>query len=150
MPHSHALLLIGGNGDRVLRLAAEHADIVAFTGAKHRESGPAALSPEEVDERVAAYQGLATGRATPAELNVLLQVVAVTTDRAAAVRPLLAYVPGMTEDESLRVPPVAAGTVRQIADQVREQRERYGFTYLTVLDPNTEAFGPVIEELRGS
>ncbi|MFC8079021.1 TIGR03621 family F420-dependent LLM class oxidoreductase [Streptomyces sp. NPDC057307] len=142
-------LLIGGNGDRVLRLAAERADIVAFSGAKHRESGPAALSPEELDERVAAYQGFAAGRATPAELNVLLQVVAVTTDRAAAVRPLMAYLPGMTEDELLRVPLVAAGTVRQIADQLRDQRERYGFTYLTVLDPNMEAFGPVIEELRG-
>ncbi|MFC8829044.1 TIGR03621 family F420-dependent LLM class oxidoreductase [Streptomyces sp. NPDC057137] len=143
-------LLIGGNGDRVLRLAAERADIVAFTGAKEHEGGLAALSPEELDERVAAYRGFATGRATPAELNVLLQVVAVTTDRAAAVRPLMAYLPGMTEDELLKVPLVAAGTVRQIADQLRDQRERYGFTYLTVLDPYMEAFGPVIEELRGS
>ncbi|MEV0778664.1 TIGR03621 family F420-dependent LLM class oxidoreductase [Streptomyces sp. NPDC050428] len=143
-------LLIGGNGDRVLRLAAERADIVAFTCAKAVEGGLNALSAEEVDERVAAYRGFAAGRETPAELNVLLQLVAVTTDRAAAVRPLLPYLPGLTEDEVLKVPLMAVGTVREIADQLRDQRERYGFTYLTVLDPYMEALGPVIEELRGT
>lgn len=143
-------LLIGGNGDRVLRLAAERADIVAFTGAKATEHGMTALSPEELDERVAAYRGFATGRETPAELNILLQLVAVTTNRPAAVRPLLEYLPGMTEDDLLKAPLMAAGTVRQIADQLREQRERYGFSYLTVLDPYMEVFGPVIEELSGT
>lgn len=143
-------VLIGGNGDRVLRLAAERADIVAFTGAKATEAGMTALSPEELDARVAAYSGFAAGRETPAELNILLQLVAVTTDRAAAVRPLLRYLPGMTEDDLLKAPLLAAGTVRQIADQLREQRERYGFSYLTVLDPYMEVFGPVIEELSGS
>ncbi|MFD4698945.1 TIGR03621 family F420-dependent LLM class oxidoreductase [Streptomyces niveus] len=143
-------LLIGGNGDRVLRLAAERADIVAFTGAKATEQGMTALSPEELDERVAAYRGFAAGRESPAELNILLQLVAVTTDRPAAVRPLLEHLPGMTEDDLLKAPLMAAGTVRQIADQLREQRERYGFSYLTVLDPYMEAFGPVIEELGGT
>ncbi|MFI6085535.1 LLM class F420-dependent oxidoreductase [Streptomyces sp. NPDC051217] len=143
-------LLIGGNGDRVLRLAARHADIVAFTGAKARAGAMIALSAEELDERVAAYRGFAAGRETPAELNVLLQLVAVTTDRAAAVRPLLPYLPDMTEEELLKVPLLAAGTVREMAEQLREQRERYGFSYLTVLDPYMEALGPVIEELRGT
>ncbi|WP_329390785.1 LLM class F420-dependent oxidoreductase [Streptomyces sp. NBC_01716] len=143
-------LLIGGNGDRVLRLAAEHADVVAFTGAKAEAGAMIALSAEELDERVAAYHGFAAGRETPAELNVLLQLVAVTTDRAAAVRPLLPYLPGATEEELLKLPLLAVGTTREIADQLRHQRERYGFSYLTVLDPYMEALGPVIEELRGT
>ncbi|MFD3523996.1 TIGR03621 family F420-dependent LLM class oxidoreductase [Streptomyces sp. NPDC058653] len=143
-------LLIGGNGDRVLRLAAEHADIVAFTGARQRDGAMTALSAEELDERVAAYHGFAAARETPAEMNVLLQLVAVTTDRAAAVRPLLPHLPGTTEEELLRLPLLAAGTTKEIAGQLREQRERYGFSYLTVLDPYMEALGPVIEELRGT
>lgn len=143
-------LLIGGNGDRVLRLAAERADIVAFTGARASEAGMTALSAGELDERVAAYQDFAAGRPAPAELNLLLQLVAVTRDRAAAVRPLLEHLPGTTEADLLTSPLLAAGTVRQIADQLREQRERFGFNYLTVLDPYLEAFGPVIEELRGT
>ncbi|MFF0398990.1 hypothetical protein ACFYSJ_24985 [Streptomyces sp. NPDC005248] len=42
------------------------------------------------------------------------------------------------------------GTVRAIADQLRELRERYGFSYLTVLEPSPEAFGPIVQELAGS
>ncbi|MFJ8000376.1 hypothetical protein ACIQ7D_25115 [Streptomyces sp. NPDC096310] len=97
---------------------------------------------------MAAYRGFEAGRAAPAELNLLLQFVAVTPDRRAAVRELLPRL-RLDEDEALELPLLAVGTVRQIADQLRAQRERFGFTYLTVLDPCMEAFGPVIEELRG-
>lgn len=38
-------LLIGGNGDRVLRLAAEHAEIAAFTGGRATKEGGRACSP---------------------------------------------------------------------------------------------------------
>ncbi|MFJ2213497.1 TIGR03621 family F420-dependent LLM class oxidoreductase [Streptomyces sp. NPDC101062] len=141
-------LLIGGNGDRVLRLAAERAAITAFTGARHTAEGLRALTAGELAERVAAYRGFEAGRPAPAELNLLLQFVAVTRDRRAAVRELLPRV-RLGEDEALELPLLAVGTVRQIADQLRAQRERYGFTYLTVLDPCMETFGPVIEELRG-
>ncbi len=54
------------------------------------------------------------------------------------------------EDELLGLPIVALGTVRQIAEQPREQLERFGFSYLTVLEPAMEAFAPVLEELTGS
>ncbi|WP_326812240.1 TIGR03621 family F420-dependent LLM class oxidoreductase [Streptomyces scopuliridis] len=144
-------LLIGGNGDRVLRLAAEHAEIAAFTGGRAtKEGGPRVLAARELAERVDAYRGFAAGRAVPAELNLLLQYVAVTPDRRAAVRELTPIAPELTEDELLDLPLIAVGTVRQIADQLRGLRERFGFSYLCVLAPFMEAFGPVIEELSGS
>ncbi|GAA1887080.1 TIGR03621 family F420-dependent LLM class oxidoreductase [Streptomyces durmitorensis] len=144
-------LLVGGNGDRLLKLAAEHADIAAFTGAKAApgdSSGKMShLTPEELDERVATYRRLAAGRSAPAELNLLTQLVEVTGDRRRAIKPLLDYIPHLTEDAALDLPLLLVGTVRQIADQLRAQRERYGFSYITVLEPYFEAFGPVIEEL---
>ncbi|MFJ1747167.1 TIGR03621 family F420-dependent LLM class oxidoreductase [Streptomyces sp. NPDC088116] len=143
-------LLIGGNGDRVLRLAAEHADITAFTGVRSTPDGMRALSTEELARRVTAYQGFASGRAVPAELNLLLQAVTITPDRRAAVPDVRPMAPHLSDDQLLDLPLVAVGTVRQIADQLRERRERFGFSYLTVLDPFMEAFAPVIEELRGS
>ncbi|PVE13007.1 N5,N10-methylene tetrahydromethanopterin reductase [Streptomyces scopuliridis RB72] len=144
-------LLIGGNGDRVLRLAAEHAEIAAFAGGRAtKEGGLRALAARELAERVDAYRGFAAGRAVPAELNLLLQYVAVTPDRRAAVRELTPIAPELTEDELLDLPLIAVGTVRQIADQLRGLRERFGFSYLCVLAPFMEAFGPVIEELSGS
>ena len=147
-------LLIGANGDRMLRLTAEHADIAAFTGARPVPGSATGtlepLTPEELDERVAAYHRLAAGRPEPAELNLLLQMVAVTDDPAAALRPLLSRQPQLTVDQALELPLVLAGSLEQITERVRAIRERYGFTYFTVLEPYMEPFGQVIEALRAA
>jgi alkanesulfonate monooxygenase SsuD/methylene tetrahydromethanopterin reductase-like flavin-dependent oxidoreductase (luciferase family) len=134
----------------MLRLAAEHADIAAFTGARARRNG--ALEPvtaTELDERVALYREAAAAREEPAELNLLIQIVSVTDDRSAAIGPWLPRIPRLTERQVLELPIVLVGTVEQITEQVRAQRERYGFSYLTVLEPNLEAFAPVVRALRG-
>ncbi|MET8246865.1 LLM class F420-dependent oxidoreductase [Streptomyces sp. NPDC005202] len=146
-------LLIGANGDRMLRLTAEHADIAAFTGARPVPGSTTGqimpITAEELDERVTLYRELAAGRREPAELNLLIQIVAVTEDRAGALRPLLDRQPQLTLDQALALPIVLVGTLEQIVEQVRAQRERFGFSYLTVLEPHMEAFAPVIEALRG-
>ncbi|MEU6551753.1 TIGR03621 family F420-dependent LLM class oxidoreductase [Streptomyces sp. NPDC046915] len=150
---SRVPLLIGGNGDRVLRLTAERADIAAFTAGRvvagSTEGKIAPLTPEELDGRVARYRELAAGRAEPAELNLLVQMVKVTEDPEAVIKPLLDRQPQLTADEALALPIVLVGTLREIVARVRAQRERYGFSYLTVLEPYMDDFAPVIEELRG-
>ncbi|MDQ1043577.1 LLM class F420-dependent oxidoreductase [Streptomyces sp. V4I2] len=146
-------LMVGGNGDRMLRLTAEHADIAAFTGARPVPGDTAGkmlpITPEELDERVARYRELAKGRAEPAELNVLIQLVAITDDPEAAVRPLVERVPDLSVEQALELPLVLAGTLEQITAKVLAQRERYGFSYLTVLEPYMEAFAPVVARLQG-
>ncbi|MFI2412718.1 LLM class F420-dependent oxidoreductase [Streptomyces sp. NPDC018947] len=145
-------LLIGANGDRMLELTARHADIAAFTGGRtvsgHATGKLAPITAGELDERVARYRELAADREEPAELNLLIQMVVVTDDREAAVRPLLEHVPHLTDDQALELPIVLLGTLEEITAQVRAQRERYGFTYLTVLEPYMEAFAPVMRALR--
>ncbi|GAA0473829.1 LLM class F420-dependent oxidoreductase [Streptomyces sp. NPDC046215] len=144
-------LLLGGNGPRMLRLAARHADIAAFTGASTDEQGVLRLlSPAVLEERMAVYHRFAADRETPAELNYLAQVVAVGADRRAKAREVASYAPALTEDEVLELPALLAGTVKDIADQIRGHRERFGFTYFTVLEPALEEFAPVMEELRGT
>ncbi|MFD3618132.1 LLM class F420-dependent oxidoreductase [Streptomyces sp. NPDC058676] len=146
-------LMVGGNGDRMLRLAAEHADIAAFTGARPVPGNQAGkllpITPEELDERVARYQDLTKGRAEPAERNLLVQLVAITGDPEAAVRPLVERVPDLTVARALELPLVLAGTLEEITAKVLAQRERYGFSYLTVLEPCMEAFAPVIASMQG-
>ncbi|MGJ5829818.1 LLM class F420-dependent oxidoreductase [Streptomyces ossamyceticus] len=143
-------LLVGANGDRMLRVTAEHADIAAFTGARPGAGGTLeALTAEELDERVGRYREFASGREEPAELNLLIQIVEFTEDRGAAVRPWLGHIPHLSEEQVLRLPLVLVGTLDEIVDQVLAHRKRYGFTYLTVLEPNMEAFARVIEALRG-
>ncbi|MFF7260644.1 LLM class F420-dependent oxidoreductase [Streptomyces sp. NPDC008159] len=143
-------LLVGANGDRMLRVTAEHADIAAFTGARPGAGGTLeALTAEELDERVGRYHAFAAGREEPAELNLLIQIVEFAEDRGAAVRPWLGHIPHLSEEQVLRLPLVLVGTLDEIVEQVLAQRKRYGFTYLTVLEPNMEAFARVIEALRG-
>lgn len=146
-------LMIGGSGRRMMGLTAEHADIAAFTGARLVPGSATGrlspVAPTELEESVARYRRLAEGRAEPAELNLLIQLVAVTDDRASAVRPLAERVPDTTVEQALRLPILLVGTVAEIVAQVRAQRERYGFSYLTVLEPYMEEFAPVVAELRG-
>ncbi|GGU96377.1 LLM class F420-dependent oxidoreductase [Streptomyces albospinus] len=147
-------LLIGGNGPRMLRLAARHAQIAAFTGGRQAPGKPEGtlelLPPEKLAASVAAYEKYAADRAEPAELNILVQQVLVTDDRRAAAREIAARGMGVDEEQALEVPTLLIGTPAQLAEQLRERRERYGFSYITVLDPFLEAFAPVIEELKGS
>ncbi|MGP4006767.1 LLM class F420-dependent oxidoreductase [Streptomyces sp. 4N124] len=145
-------LMIGGNGDRMMRMTAEHADIAAFTGARVVPGSTTGqllpISPEELDGRIALYRGLAEGRKEPAELNLLIQMVTVTEDRAEVIRPLVDRVPDLTLEQALDLPIILVDTLERITAQVRAQRERYGFSYLTVLEPYMEAFAPVIGALR--
>ncbi|MEU6679806.1 TIGR03621 family F420-dependent LLM class oxidoreductase [Streptomyces sp. NPDC046925] len=144
-------LLIGGNGDRLLRLMAEHADIAAFTATAGYENGILkALTPDQLDERVAAYEGFAAHRAVPAERNLLVHFVEVTDDRHATARRLPKIHPEMSQEDRLNLPVMLFGTVKQMAEQLREQRERFGISYIVVLDGVMDVFGPVIEELAGT
>lgn len=146
-------LLIGAGGDRMLRLTARHADIAAFTGARAVPGSTTGellpVTAEELDERVALYRRVAADRAEPAELNLLIQHIAVTKDPEAALRPFLPHVPHLTPEQALALPVVLAGTEEEITARVLALRERYGFSYLTVLEPAMEAFAPVMAGLRG-
>ncbi|MFJ6571744.1 TIGR03621 family F420-dependent LLM class oxidoreductase [Streptomyces sp. NPDC091292] len=148
-------LLIGGNGDRMLRLTAEHADIAAFAGGRavpgDKAGMLAPLTADELDERVATYRRYAAdARPEPAELNLLVQLVVVTDDPGAAVSHWLPIFPQFTEDQILGLPIVLVGTADEIVRKVRAQRERYGFSYVTVMEHSMEAFGQVMGELRAS
>ncbi|MEU6116943.1 LLM class F420-dependent oxidoreductase [Streptomyces sp. NPDC047117] len=147
-------LLIGGNGPRMMRLTARHAEIAAFQGGRQAPGKPEGTlelaTAEELDATVARYREAAAGRAVPAELNMLIQRVVITNDRRATAREFAAYFENLDEDQVLDAPTMLFGTVRQLADQLRERRERYGFSYITVLDAALETFAPVVEELRGT
>ncbi|MBA9006748.1 MULTISPECIES: LLM class F420-dependent oxidoreductase [Thermomonospora] len=146
-------LLVGGTGERVLRVAARHADIVAYGGAvqiKGRPPGTFRIcTAEEADERVRFVRGLLGERAGEVEFSVLVQAVLVTGDRRATAEQVAAErLPMMTAEELLESPFVLIGTHEQIAGQLVERRERYGFSYVTAHGPYMEALGPVIERLR--
>ncbi|MFG1999794.1 LLM class F420-dependent oxidoreductase [Spirillospora sp. NPDC048911] len=144
-------LLIGGTGDTVLRLAAEHADIVGIAGvyqAKGQPPGTFLLgTAEQADDRVRFVREHAGDRAGEIEWNLLVQFVVVTDDRRAVAEENVRRLPHLTADEILETPYLLIGTEEQMAEQLRERRERYGFSYITVHGPFMDVFGPVIERL---
>jgi probable F420-dependent oxidoreductase len=144
-------LLLGGRGDRVLGLAVEHADIIAFTGMTKTKDGEpiSAATAEEIDERVAFVRAKLGARESDVEFNLLCQFVKVTNDRAAALAELEQVVGGrLTTAQLGEIPTALVGTPAQIADQIRGHRERFGFGYFTVLEPYLDEFAPVLEALR--
>jgi probable F420-dependent oxidoreductase len=150
-------LLIGGTGERVLRLAAERADIVSFAGLHQipgRPPGTFRLSTaEQTDRQVAFVRSVAGDRAGALELNNFVKIVEITDDRRAAAERLAAeddddYLVIDDPDEALRTPYLLLGTEEQIAQQILDDCERYGFTAITVQRPHMELLGPVIKRVH--
>jgi probable F420-dependent oxidoreductase len=151
----HPPILIGGNGPRLLGLAAREADIIGFSGITFREGG--AVAPDlsgwrvlAVDERVRLVREVACEeRFAQLELNVLLQRVIVTDDRRKAAEELMRRWPQLSADEILQSPYVLVGTVDQIVDDLQARRKRWDFSYYVVQEPSLDALAPVVTRLAG-
>jgi probable F420-dependent oxidoreductase len=147
-------ILIGGNGTEILSLAAQEADIVGFTGLGFprgaTEVDVSGFKPERVDERVALVRAEAGERFAGLELNVLIQRVLLTEDRRQAADEIAAQWPALSVDDVLQTPYALIGTVDQMAEALRQHRERWGFSYFVTHEPFLDAFAPVVARLAGT
>ena len=147
----HPPLMIGGGGQRVLRIAARHADIVTFAP-QVNASGRArlgTLTEKALAERVVRFRAAAGGRAERIELNVFVFDAAVT-DRA---RSLMASVSGYLRRAAngiVRSPFVLYGSRSSLRELLLERRERLGISYISVPGNAMREFAPIVAELRGS
>ncbi|AYF76466.1 TIGR03621 family F420-dependent LLM class oxidoreductase [Nocardia yunnanensis] len=143
-------LLIAGWGERALGVAAAHADIVAFTGAGSADSGLLTLATAaDTQKKTQQVRGLLGSRSASVEFNLLVQAVATPGERDATLAYLTDHLPfgfaGAPED----LPVILLGTPAQMAEALRERRERFGFNYITVLEHNMERMAGLIELLQG-
>ncbi|RJL32543.1 TIGR03621 family F420-dependent LLM class oxidoreductase [Bailinhaonella thermotolerans] len=144
-------LLIPGDEDELLPVAAGHADVVAFTGTRQipgREPGVVRLTTaEEADERVRAARAAAGGR--DFETSCLVQAVFPIDDRRLGATTLMREM-GLefSVPEVLETPYLLIGTIKEMATQLVERRERYGFSYICVHEPNLDFLAQVIAALR--
>jgi probable F420-dependent oxidoreductase len=148
---THVPLLVGGNGRRVLSIAAQHADIVGFTGFSQVEGtrdvalthfGAAGLAAQ-----VAHVKQSAGHRFDELELNLLLQHVEVTHDRRAVLSGLLQHL-DLPDETALDSPFLLAGTPKEMANALQERREQFGVSYFVAPERYMDALAPVIELLR--
>ncbi|WP_227999901.1 LLM class F420-dependent oxidoreductase [Nocardia australiensis] len=143
-------LLLAGWGDRLLRVAADHADIIGFTGAAAARDGASLQMAglEEMAERVGYVRGLLGARADQVELNIHIQRVVPPQDRAAVLEVFGPALPPEVADTPEELPTLLIGTPEEMAQRLRDRRERYGISYITVLEDSMENFAPVIDLLR--
>jgi probable F420-dependent oxidoreductase len=136
-------ILIAGNGNRLLTLAAQRADIIGFTG-----GAPATDDTDPLADRIDFVRTAAGDRFDSLELN--LSIIGMPTDDSGIpdltqARRSLA---DLSDEDVLRTPTVLSGSTTDIADTIRHYRDHYGVTYITVQQIHAEAFAKVIEELR--
>jgi len=148
----HPPIAIGGGGRRTLTLAAREASIVGLVPRARRDGSGldmTDLSDAATREKIDWVRAAAGARFDALELHALVQAVAVGGQRTVAADQLADRFKVALE-VVLETPYVLLGTIEQICDTLRQRRERYGISYVTVFERDMEAFAPVVERLAGT
>ena len=145
MQRPHPPLMVGGTGPRLLRMAAEEADIVGF------DSGPATMDPSTwslsaLSEKARLVREAA--QSPDVELHLNPDVWAVGANRRQAVD-AAARVAGVDANRLDRSVFVLAGTVQQVVEHLEAVREATGISYVSIRSDRVDEFAPVVATLRG-
>jgi probable F420-dependent oxidoreductase len=146
-------IVIGGGGERVLRLAAREADVVAINvnlkaGVIDERAFPDG-TPEATERKLSWIREAAGARADDLELPVRVHLAMVTDDRDGVIEQL-APAFGLTPAEAALTPHALIGSADEIVDQLVERRERWGISYLGLSADQLDAFAPVVARLAGT
>jgi probable F420-dependent oxidoreductase len=134
-------ILIAGNGNRLLTIAAQHADIIGLTGAK---DGDAA---DPLAERIEFVRNAAGDRFADLELNLAITAVP-SGDSEQPDLALTRRFVQLSDEELLALPSVLSGSPRGIADTLLGYHEKYGLTSFTFQENHVDTIAKVIAELR--
>lgn len=137
-------LLIAGNGDRLLTVAAQYADIIGLTGGDRAAEG----DDDPLAERIAFVRDAAGERFGHLELNVAITAMPIDGSGRPDLRIPRQFLPDLTDEQLLRHPGVLSGSTHDMADRLRRYRDEYGVSYIIVQAPHAEAFAEVIAALR--
>ncbi|MDH3682795.1 MAG: TIGR03621 family F420-dependent LLM class oxidoreductase [Acidimicrobiia bacterium] len=146
-------IMIGGGSRRILRTAAELADIVSINfdnsagkiGAHGIASGTAAGTAAKIDW---IKEG-AGDRFAELEIEIGAYFTQVT-DRTAASLETMAEGFGMEPDELARYPHALIGSVDEICETLQRRRDEHGISYVTVNGATMNDFAPVVARLTGT
>lgn len=145
-------ILVGGGGRRILTVAGRHADIIGVhLPAKLDGSGQdfTSSTPADVEKRISWIKDAAGERMESIELCQNVFAMIVTDDRRAAARAVTQRFE-LTEEVALSSPYFLLGSRNEIVDQLRENRTRFGISYLIIPGRLVEPMAPIVESLAGT
>lgn len=150
----HPPILIGGGKRRMLTLAGREANSVSFlttsVASGTVEDDARERLPSAVAKKIDWVREGAGERFSDIELSLIPTVVVTSDRRAWAESTILTRGwTGITVEDVLEMPSIFAGTLDEIANQMLERRERYGFSYYVVSDKIMDEFAPLVERLTG-
>src|SRR5499433_382153 len=147
-------IIIGGNGPRLLALAAREADTVNLTGITFTRGGTtldmSGWKVAGVDERLQVIREAAGERFGALELSAQVQRVIVTDRPREAAEELQKTWKQISVDEILAAPFVLIGTVGEMVEALRARRDRWGISYFVTFEPFLDALAPVVARLSGT
>ena len=149
----HPPIIIGGNGLRLLALAAKEADTVNLTGFTFTRGGTgldmSGWKVEGIEERLRVVREAAGPRIGSLELSAQIQRVIVTDHRRQAAEELQKHWTQLSVEEILEAPYVLIGTVEEMVEALQARRDRWGISYFVTFEPYLEALAPVVTRLAG-
>ena len=145
----HPPILIGAGGPRMIRIAAQHADIIGLLPSLGSETtfDLGEIGPEAFDAKVARIRELAGARFDEIELNILVQGLAVNDNRDTGIQRLREE--RGFDDEWFNSPMVFTGSADEIVETMQANRQRLGVSYYVVFEPQMEEFAPIVQRLAG-
>jgi probable F420-dependent oxidoreductase len=145
-------VLIGGGGPRLLRFAAQKADIIGVNASTAAgRDDPATFRdglPSSIDAKFALVREAAGARIDQLEFNAWLSWAAVT-DSARTQAEGLASFAEVTVDDVLDSPLILLGTIDEVVEQLHRRRARWGYSYHCLPGSQAEQFAPVVQQLSG-
>ncbi len=148
----HPRILLGGGGKRMLTLAAREGDIVHV----NYNLGEGRINPklvqtgmaERTEEKLRWIKEAAGDRLDDFDLGFTVFFANITDDRdslASTIAPSMGFQPR----DVLDMPHFLIGTLDQIEHDLRERRERYGFSHVILPGETADELAPIVERLAG-
>ena len=143
-------LMIGGGGPRILRFAAEHADIIALNPQFNADGHPVLsdLTTGATLRKLEVLRGALGERFAKVELNIFIVDAGVTDEPRSLLDDIAMRLKG-TAAQLVDSPFFLYGSVADLKRRLLERREQLGITYYGLPEKAMEPFAPVVRELRG-
>lgn len=152
--HPNPPLLLSGGGKRMLSIAGREANIITLNPPVAPDGNSidmAEATAEATTQQIAWIREAAGDRFEEIEIGNFV-IGGVKTDREQRLDPRIesAFRSRTTrEQQSPQGIYTLVGSVEQICEQVLANRERFGLSYIGVLEQDLETFAPVVARLSG-
>lgn len=135
-------LVVGGGHRQILQIAAQRADVVAFSGLGrtladgHRHE--VRWTKQDLNSQLHLVRDVSNVAGQIPDVEVLVQLVSLTDDRHRDITQLAQRLAGSAESDIASTPYLLIGSLQEMAAQLRRQADEFGITSYVVRESALE------------